>query len=198
MRSSYIFHTLIVFFSFFIIFLRSHLKSEGYKLLLTLLSDIRQCFENLINLLEVHREAVSNLNFSKDGIVVEKQLLKDHVQCWIKDIENKLSRESCAFSRECSSLRTFNQVTSSLICSEKQRSIVKLKVATAAVQQESARVYEKTRKRAEEMKRKLINQAEEARRKAEEARKKAEQEVEKATKRADKVMEEVNRQMKKR
>ena len=147
----------------------------------------------MINLLEVlDRKAVSNLNFSKDSIVVEKQLLKDHVQRWIKDTENKLSRESRAFSREYSSLRTFNQSTSSLICSEKQRSLVKLKVATAAVQQESARVYKKTRKRAEEMKRKLMNQAEEARRKAEEERKKAEQEVEKSRKRANEVMEEVN------
>ena len=144
-----------------------------------------------------------NLNFSKNSIVVENQQFEEHVQRWIKDTEDKLSKESRAFSYERSSVRTGSQSTSSSIRSEKQRSLVKLKIATAAVQQESARVYEtrqKTRERAEEMKRKLMREAEEARQKAkreaEEARKKAEQEVEEARKRANEAMEEVNRQMK--
>ena len=191
------------------------MKPEGYKPLLTLLSDIRQKFENLTNLLEaLDEQEASNLNFSKNSIVVEKQQFEEHVQRWIKDTEDKLSKESRAFSHECSSVRTGSQSTSSSIRSEKQRSLVKLKIATAAVQQDSARVYEtrqKTRERAEEMKRKLMREAEEARKKAEreaeearkkaereakEARKKAEQEVEEARKRANEAMEEVNRQMK--
>ena len=93
------------------------------------------------------------------SIVVEKQQFEDHVQHWIKDTEDKLSKESHAFSRECSSVRTGSQSTSSSIRSEKRRSLVKLKIATAAVQQESARVYktrQKTRERAEEIKRKLM------------------------------------------
>ena len=144
-----------------------------------------------------------NLNFSKNSIVVENQQFEEHVQRWIKDTEDKLSKESRAFSYERSSVRTGSQSTSSSIRSEKQRSLVRLKIATAAVQQESARVYEtrqKTRERAEEMKRKLMREAEEARQKAEreaeEARQRAEQEVEEARKRANKAMEEVNRQMK--
>ena len=100
--------------------------------------------------------------------------------------------------------KTGSQSTSSSIRSEQRRSLVKLKIARAAVQQERARVYEtkqKTRERAEEMKRKLMREAEEARQKAEreaeEARKRAEREVEEARKRANEAMEEVNRQMKK-
>ena len=169
------------------------MKPEGYKPLLTLLSDIRQKFENLTNLLEaLDEQEALNLNFSKNSIVVENQQFEEHVQRWIKDTEDKLSKESRAFSYERSSVRTASQSTSSSIRSEKQRSLVKLKIATAAVQQESARVYEtrqKTRERAEEMKRKLM-------REAEEARKKAEREVEEARKRANEAMEEVNRQMK--
>ena len=58
------------------------LKLGGYKPLLTLLSDIPQCFENLTNLLEAFdEEALSNLNFIEDSIVVEKQLFEDHFQC---------------------------------------------------------------------------------------------------------------------
>ena len=179
------------------------MKPEGYKPLLTLLSDIRQKFENLTNLLEaLDEQEALNLNFSKNSIVVENQQFEEHVQRWIKDTEDKLSKESRAFLYERSSVRTGSQSTSSSIRSEKQRSLVKLKIATAAVQQESARVYEtrqKTRKRAEEMKRKLMREAEEARKKAEreaeEARQRAEQEVE-ARKRANEAMEEVNRQMK--
>ena len=101
-------------------------------------------------------------------------------------------------------LKTGSQSTSSSIRSEQRRSLVKLKIATAAVQQESDRVYEtkrKTRERAEEMKRKLMREVEEARQKAEreaeKARKRAEREVEEARKRANEAMEEVNRQMKK-
>ena len=191
------------------------MKPEGYKPLLTLLSDIRQKFENLTNLLEaLDEQEALNLNFSKNSIVVENQQFEEHVQRWIKDTEDKLSKESRAFSYERSSVRTGSQSTSSSIRSEKQRSLVKLKIATAAVQQESARVYEtrqKTRERAEEMKRKLMREAEEARQRAEreaeearkkaeqeaeEARKKAEQEVEEARKRANEAMEEINRQMK--
>ena len=202
------------------------MKPEGYKPLLTLLSDIRQKFENLTNLLEaLDEQEALNLNFSKNSIVVENQQFEEHVQRWIKDTEDKLSKESRAFSYERSSVRTGSQSTSSSIRSEKQRSLVKLKIATAAVQQESARVYEtrqKTRERAEEMKRKLMREAEEARQKAEreaeearqkaereaeearqraereaeEARQRAEQEVEEARKRANEAMEEVNRQMK--
>ena len=57
------------------------MKPEGYKPLLTLLSDIRQCFENLTNLLEaLDEQKASNLNFSKNSIVVEKQQFEDHVQ----------------------------------------------------------------------------------------------------------------------
>ena len=169
------------------------MKPEGYKPLLTLLSDIRQKFENLTNLLEaLDEQEALNLNFSKNSIVVENQQFEEHVQRWIKDTEDKLSKESRAFSYERSSVRTGSHSTSSSIRSEKQRSLVKLKTATAAVQQESARVYEtrqKTRERAEEMKRKLM-------REAEEARQRAEQEVEEARKRANEAMEEVNRQMK--
>ena len=56
------------------------LKPKGYKPLLTLLFDISQCFENLTKLLKAFdEEAVSNLNFSKDSIVVKKQLFEDHV-----------------------------------------------------------------------------------------------------------------------
>ena len=191
------------------------MKPEGYKPLLTLLSDIRQKFENLTNLLEaLDEQEALNLNFSKNSIVVENQQFEEHVQRWIKDTEDKLSKESRAFSYERSSVRTGSQSTSSSIRSEKQRSLVKLKIATAAVQQESARVYEtrqKTRERAEEMKRKLMREAEEARKKAEreaeearkkaereaeEARQRAEQEVEEGRKRANEAMEEVNRQMK--
>ena len=191
------------------------MKPEGYKPLLTLLSDIRQKFENLTNLLEaLDEQEALNLNFSKNSIVVENQQFEEHVQRWIKDTEDKLSKESRAFSYERSSVRTGSQSTSSSIRSEKQRSLVKLKIATAAVQQESARVYEtrqKTRERAEEMKRKLMREAEEARKKAEreaeearkkaereaeEARKKAEQEAEEARQRVNEAMEEVNRQMK--
>ena len=130
----------------------------------------------MINLFEaLDEQDASNLNFSKNNIVVEKQQFEDHVQRWIKDTEDKLSKESRAFSRECSSIRTGSQSTSSSIRSEKRRSLVKLKIVTAAVQQESARVYEtrqKTRERAEEMKRKLMREAEEARKRAEEARQK--------------------------
>ena len=191
------------------------MKPEGYKPLLTLLSDIRQKFENLTNLLEaLDEQEALNLNFSKNSIVVENQQFEEHVQCWIKDTEDKLSKENRAFSYERSSVRTGSQSTSCSIRSEKQRSLVKLKIATAAVQQESARVYEtrqKTRERAEEMKRKLMREAEEARKKAEreaeearkkaereaeEARQRAEQEVEEARKRANEAMEEVNRQIK--
>ena len=180
------------------------MKPEGYKPLLTLLSDIRQKFENLTNLLEaLDEQEALNLNFSKNSIVVENQQFEEHVQRWMKDTEDKLSKESRAFSYERSSVRTGSQSTSSSIRSEKQRSLVKLKIATAAVQQESARVYEtrqKTRERAKEMKRKLMREAKEARQKAEreaeEARQRAEQEVEKARKRANEAMEEVNRQMK--
>ena len=191
------------------------MKPEGYKPLLTLLSNIRQKFENLTNLLEaLDEQEALNLNFSKNSIVVENQQFEEHVQRWIKDTEDKLSKESRAFSYERSSVRTGSHSTSSSIRSEKQRSLVKLKIATAAVQQESARVYEtrqKTRERAEEMKRKFMREAEEARQKAEreaeearqkaereaeEARQRAEQEVEKARKRANEAMEEVNRQMK--
>ena len=202
------------------------MKPEGYKPLLTLLSDIRKKFENLTNLLEaLDEQKASNLNFSKNSIVVEKQQFEEHVQLWIKDTEDKLSKERRAFSHECSSVRTGSQSTSSSIRSEKQRSLEKLKIATAAVQQESARVYEtrqKTRERAKEMKRKLMREAEEARKKAEreaeearkkaereaeearkraereveEARKKAERKVEEARQRANEAMEEVNRQMK--
>ena len=132
------------------------MKPEGYKLLLTLLSDICQKFENLTNLLEaLDEQEASNLNFSKNSIVAEKQQFEEHVQCWIKDTEDKLSKESRTFLHECSSVKTGSQSTSNLIRSEKQRSLVKLKIATAAVQQESARVYEtrqKTRERAEEIK----------------------------------------------
>ena len=148
------------------------------------------------------------LSFSKNSIVVEKQQFEEHVQCWIKDTEDKLVKECRAFSHECSLVRTGSQSTSSLICSEKRRSLAKLKIATAAVQQESARVYEtrqKTRERAEEMKRKLMHKVEEARKKAEregkearrveEARQRAEREVE-ARKRSNQAMKEVNRQMK--
>ena len=169
------------------------MKPEGYKPLLTLLSDIRQNFENLTNLLEaLDEQEALNLNFSKNSTVVENQQFEEHVQRWIKDTEDKLSKESRAFSYERSSVRTGSQSTSSSIRSEKQRSLVKLKIATAAVQQESARVYEtrqKTRERAEGMKRKLM-------REAEEARQKAEREVEEARKAANEAMEEVNRQMK--
>ena len=169
------------------------MKPEGYKPLLTLLSDIRQKFENLTNLLEaLDEQEALNLNFSKNSIVVENQQFEEHVQRWIKDTEDKLSKESRAFSYERSSVRTGSHSTSSSIRSEKQRSLVKLKIATAAVLQESARVHEtrqKTRERAEEMKRKLM-------REAEEARQRAEQEVEEARKRANEAMEEVNRQMK--
>ena len=169
------------------------MKPEGYKPLLTLLFDIRQKFENLTNLLEaLDEQEALNLNFSKNSIVVENQQFEEHVQRWIKDTEDKLSKESRAFSYERSSVRTGSQSTSSSIRSEKQRSLVKLKIATAAVQQESARVYEtrqKTRERAEEMKRKLM-------REAEEARQKAEREAEEARQRANEAMEEVNRQMK--
>ena len=191
------------------------MKPEGYKPLLTLLFDIRQKFENLTNLLEaLDEQEALNLNFSKNSTVVENQQFEEHVQRWIKDTKDKLSKESRAFSYERSSVRTGSQSTSSSIRSEKQRSLVKLKIATAAVQQESARVYEtrqKTRERAEEMKRKLMREAEEARQKAEreaeearkkaereaeEARQRAEQEVEEARKRANEAMEEVNRQMK--
>ena len=108
------------------------------------------------------------LSFSKNSIVVEKQQFEEHVQCWIKDTEDKLVKECHAFSHECSSVRTGSQSTSSSICSEKRRSLAKLKIATAAVQQESARVYktrQKTRERAEEMKRKLMHKVEEARKK---------------------------------
>ena len=56
------------------------LKPERYKPLLTFLSDIRQCFENLTNLLEaLDEKALLNLNFIKGSIVVEKQLLEDHI-----------------------------------------------------------------------------------------------------------------------
>ena len=169
------------------------MKPEGYKPLLTLLFDIRQKFENLTNLLEaLDEQEALNLNFSKNSIVVENQQFEEHVQRWIKDTEDKLSKESRAFSYERSSVRTGSQSISSSIRSEKQRSLVKLKIATAAVQQESARVYEtrqKTRERAEEMKRKLM-------REAEEARQKAEREAEEARQRANEAMEEVNRQMK--
>ena len=96
------------------------IKSEGYKPLLTLLSDIRQCFENLTNLLEaLDEQKASNLYFNKNSIVVEKQQFEEHVQRWIKDTEDKLGKESRAFSRECSSVRTGSQSTSSSICSEK-------------------------------------------------------------------------------
>ena len=151
------------------------MKPEGYNPLLTLLSDIRQCFENLTNLLEA-----SNLNFSKNSIVVEKQQFEEHFQRWIKDTEDKLSKESRALSRECSSVRTGSQFIFNSICSEKRRSLVKLKIATAAVQQESARVYEtrqKTRERAEEMKRKLMREAEEAEKRLSEKPKKQEKEL---------------------
>ena len=154
------------------------LKPEGYKPLLNLLSDIRQCFEKLTNLLEAHDEQVvstSNLNFSKNSVVVEKQQFQEHVQRWIKDTEHKLSEKSRTLSRACSSVRTGSQSTSSLIRSEKRRSLVKLKIATAVVQQESARVYEtrqKLEERAEEMKRKLMHEAEEAKKKAEQEAKK--------------------------
>ena len=168
-------------------------ESLMMKPLLTLLSDISKKFENLTNLLEaLDEQEASNLNFSKNSIVVEKRQFEEHVQRWIKDTEDKLSKESRAFSHECSSVRTGSQTTSSSIHSEKQRSLVKLKISTAAVQQESARVYDtrqKTRERAEEMKRKLM-------REAEEARKKAEREAEEARKKANEAMEEVNRQMK--
>ena len=89
-----------------------------------------------------------------------------------KSNEDKLNKESRASSRECFSVRTGSQSTSSSIRCEKRRSLVKLKIATAAVQQESARVYEmrqKTRERAEEMKRKFMLEAEEARKRANEA-----------------------------
>ena len=173
------------------------MKPEGYKLLLTLLSDIRQKFENLTNLLEaLDEQEALNLNFSKNSIVVENQQFEEHVQRWIKDTEDKLSKESHTFSYERSSVRTGSQSTSSSIRSEKQRSLVKLKIAMAAVQQESARVYEtrqKTRERAEEMKRKLMREAEEARQKAEreaeEARKKAKREAEEARQRAEQEKE---------
>ena len=57
------------------------MKPEGYKPLLTLLSNIRQCFENLTNLLEaLDEQKASNLNFSKNSIVVEKQQFEHHVQ----------------------------------------------------------------------------------------------------------------------
>ena len=75
------------------------LKPEGYKPLLTLLSDIRQCFKNLTYLLKaLDEQVVSNLNFSKNSIVVEKQQFEEHVQCWIKDTEDKLSKESHSFA----------------------------------------------------------------------------------------------------
>ena len=123
------------------------MKPEGYNPLLTLLSDIRQCFENLTNLLEaLDEQETSNLNFSKNSIVVEKQQLEEHFQRWIKDTEDKLSKENRALSRECSSVRTGSQFIFNSICSEKRRSLVKLKIATAAVQQESARVYETRQK----------------------------------------------------
>ena len=62
------------------------LKPEGYNPLLTLLSHICQCFENLTNLLEgLDEQVVSNLKISKNSIVVEKQPFEDHVQGWIKD-----------------------------------------------------------------------------------------------------------------
>ena len=138
-----------------------------------------------------------NLNFSKNSIVVENQQFEEHVQRWIKDTEDKLSKESRAFSYERSSVRTGSQSTSSSIRSEKQRSLVKLKIATAAVQQESARVYEtrqKTRERAEEMKRKLMREAEEARKKAEQEKRLSKKP--KKQEKANEAMEEVNRQMK--
>ena len=172
-------------------------------------------FENLTNLLEaLDVQEALNLNFSKNSIVVENQQFEEHVQRWIKNTEDKLSKESRAFSYERSSVRTGSHSTSRSIRSEKQRSLVKLKIATAAVQQESARVYEtrqKTKERAEEARKKAEREAEEARKKAEreaeearkkaereaeEARKKAEREVEEARKRANEAMEEVNRQMK--
>ena len=57
------------------------MKPEGYNPLLTLLFDIRQCFENLINLLEgLDEQEAWNLNFSKNSIVVEKQQFEEHVQ----------------------------------------------------------------------------------------------------------------------
>ena len=66
------------------LYVRAHslmLKLKGYKSLLTLLSGICQCFENLTNLLAaLDEQAVLNLNFSKDSIVVEKQLFEDHVE----------------------------------------------------------------------------------------------------------------------
>ena len=50
------------------------MKPEGYKPLLTLLSDIRQKYENLTNLLEaLDEQEALNLNFSKNSIVVENQ-----------------------------------------------------------------------------------------------------------------------------
>ena len=130
------------------------MKPEGYKPLLTLLSDICQCFENLTKLLKaLDQQVVLNLNLSKNSIVVEKQQFKEHVQCWIKDTEDKLSKESHAFSHECSLVRTGSQSTSNSIHSEKWRSLVKLKIAMAAVQQESARFYETRQKLEKELKR---------------------------------------------
>ena len=130
------------------------MKPGDYKLLLTLLSDIRQCFKNLTNLLEaLDQQVVSNLNFSKNSIVVEKQQFEKHVQNWIKDTEDKLTKESRAFLRECSSVRTGSQSTSSSIRSEKRRSLVKLKIATAAVQQEVPEFMKQDKKLKKELKR---------------------------------------------
>ena len=74
------------------------------------------------------------------SIVVEKQFFEDHFRRWIKDTEAKFSKDSRSFTCEGSFVRTWSRSISSSICSEKHRSLVKLKVATAAVQQERGRV----------------------------------------------------------
>ena len=158
------------------------LKPDGLNPLRSLLPDIEKCYKKFLNVSETigDNEVIPVVEITKQDVVIEKQKFDSQSKSWIADLLKTVpvsSTKSVASSMKSSA-------SSSSSRSQKIMSQVKLKVASAAMSQETVKVHEtrlRARQRAEQLKREQQEKVELAVRKArEEAEletKKAEQEL---------------------
>ena len=139
------------------------LKPEGVPSLKQILPNLDACFNELIKLCESLSDTTvipGSNNLCKADTIKTELNFDDHAIKWLVKIESEQCQQSGISGSRYSSRKSTSSVsTTSSVRSEKQKSMVKLKIAKAAKKQEERRVYEtrlKSKQRAEELKRAAV------------------------------------------
>ena len=145
------------------------LQPDGLNPLCFLLPDIGKCYQKFLNVSETigDNEIIPVVEITKPDVVIEKQKFDSQSKSWIADLPKTVSVSS--IKSVASSIKSFTSSSSSR--SQKVMSQVKLKVASAAMSQETVKVHEtrlRARQRAEQLKREQQEKVELAVRKARE------------------------------